>query len=189
MEVKPMDVEFLIFMSQMTDNQDGHLTNGPKSITRIPIGVVILVIGFLSPLLIPWVLDSDWSVATKGIISGLLTFGIPELFILLAIAVMGKQGYQYIKGKAFKYLKRFAPPDSVSRNRYNLGLVLFCIPLVFGILQPYLAHYIPFLKELPLWPHISLDVIFIIAIFVLGGDFWDKLSGLFQYKSRISRDY
>jgi hypothetical protein len=151
-------------------------------------GAIILVVGFLLPLLIPFVLKLEISAAAKSVISGLLAFGIPELFMFLAVIVMGRPGYDYIKGKAGKYLRRFLSIDHVSRNRYNFGLVLFCIPIAFGILQPYLAHYIPFLKELPLWSHISLDVIFIIAIFVLGGDFWDKLSGLFQYKARISRE-
>lgn len=169
----------------MTDNQDGLYKNGPNSIAKLRFGVVILVIGFLSPLLIPLVLASDWSVATKGIISGLLTFGIPELFMVLAIIVMGKPGYEYIKKKAGKYLKRFLPPDHVSKSRYYLGLVLFSIPIIVGVLQPYLAHFIPFLKELPLWYHISLDMIFIIGIFVLGGDFWDKLSGLFTYDVKV----
>ena len=173
----------------MIDNQGGLHKNGPNTIAKLRFGVVILVIGFLSPLLIPLVLASDWSVATKGIISGLLTFGIPELFMFLAIIVMGKPGYQYIKGKAGRYLKRFLPKDNVSKNRYYLGLALFSIPIVLGILQPYLAHFIAVLKEVPLGYNIGLDMIFIIGIFVLGGDFWDKLSGLFQYKAKIAREY
>ncbi len=166
-----------------------ELKNPKRSKTKLTIGVVVLVLGFFSPLLIPLVVASNWSIATKSIISGLLAFGIPELFMLLAIIIMGKTGYEYIKGKVGKYLKGFAPPDHVSQKRYYLGLVLFSIPIVFGILQPYLTHFIPLLKELPLWYHIGLDMIFIIGIFVLGGDFWDKLSGLFQHKAKITREY
>ena len=169
---------------QMTDNQDGLYKMGPNSIAKLRFGVVILVIGFLSPLLIPLVLASDWSVATKGIISGLLAFGIPELFMLLAIIVMGKPGYEIIKRKAHKYLKRFAPPDTVSLVRYRFGLVIFCLPILVGILEPYLAHFHHFFRELPLWFYMGLDMIFIIGLFVLGGDFWDKLSGLFQFKTK-----
>ncbi len=165
----------------MPDNQHDDVIKIQKSAAKLKLGTVILVVGFLSPLLIPLVVASNWSAATKGVVSGLLTFGIPELFILLAIVVMGKQGYQYIKGKAFNYLKRFAPPDEVSQARYRFGLVLFGIPVLAGILQPYLAYYIPFFKGNPLWFHIGLDVIFVIGLFVLGGDFWDKLRGLFRH--------
>ena len=152
-----------------------------KSKGKLRLGAVILVVGFLSPLLIPLVVASNWSATTKSIISGLLAFGIPELFMLLAIVVMGKPGYEYIKVKVGKYLKRYLPPDQVSQGRYNLGLVLFSIPVLVGVLQPYLAHFIPLFKGSPLWFHFGLDMIFVIGIFVLGGDFWDKLSGLFNY--------
>lgn len=169
----------------MPDNQNGDIIMKEKSKGKLRLGAVILVVGFLSPLLIPLVVASNWSATTKSIISGLLAFGIPELFMLLAIVVMGKPGYEYIKVKVGKYLKRYLPPDQVSQGRYNLGLVLFSIPVLVGVLQPYLAHIIPFLKEVPLWYHISLDMTFIIGIFVLGGDFWDKLSGLFNYDVKV----
>ena len=105
--------------------------------------------------------------------------------MLLAIVVMGKPGYEYIKGKAGIHLKRYLPPDQVSQGRYNLGLVLFSIPVLVGIFQPYIAHFIPLFKGSPLWFHIGLDMTFTIGIFVLGGDFWDKLSGLFNYDVKV----
>jgi hypothetical protein len=145
------------------------------------------VVGFLCPLLIPLVVASNWSAATKSVISGLLAFGIPEVFMIMAIAVMGKKGYELIKGKTIKYLKRFAPPDSVSRLRYRIGLTLFSIPVLIGILQPYLEHFSIVFQNLPLWFTIVLDVVFICSFFVLGGDFWDKISGLFKYDVRATK--
>jgi hypothetical protein len=153
---------------------------------RLILGVTILVIGFLSPLLIPLVTGTSWSVGVKTTVSGLLAFGIPEVFMLIAIAVMGKQGYEYIKGKAFKYLKRFAPADEVSSTRYRIGLIMFSLPLLFGWLQPYLGHYFTFLNILPVWQYIVGDIIFFASFFVLGGDFWDKFSGLFKHKAKVA---
>ncbi len=152
---------------------------------KITVGFIVMAIGFLSPLLIPLVLGSTWSLATKTTISGLLAFGVPELLMLLAIAIMGKEGYELIKGKVRKYLKRIAPPDTVSRTRYHFGLFLFCMPLLIGLLQPYITHFIPSLDQIPLWVHIILDMTLIIGIFVLGGDFWDKFSGLFKYGFKV----
>lgn len=168
----------------MTDIQDIPDKNKPKSIAKLRLGAAILVIGFLSPLLIPLVLTSNWSETTKGIITGVLAFGIPEIFMLLAIVVMGKQGYEYMKAKFSKFLKPYLPPDKVSRSRYYLGLVFFFIPVLVGIFHPYLAHFFPILKGTPLWFHYGLDMIFIIGIFVLGGNFWDKLRSLFNYNTK-----
>ena len=162
-----------------------ELKNPIRSKTKLTIGGFVLVIGFLCPLLMPLVVASNMSAATKSIVSGLLAFGIPEVFMLAAIAIMGKKGYQHIKHVAKKHLKRFAPPDTVSRLRYRMGLLFFCLPLVMGVLQPYLTYFIGSVEMIPFWFHFSLDMIFIIGIFILGGDFWDKLRGLFLYDVKV----
>lgn len=154
---------------------------------RLILGVSILVIGFMSPLLIPLVTGTSWSVGVKTTVSGLLAFGIPEVFMLIAVAIMGKQGYEYIKEKAFKYLKRFAPPDTVTLIRYRIGLAMFSLPLLLGWLQPYLGHYFSFLNQLPVWQYVVGDIIFFTSFFVLGGDFWDKFSGLFNHGIKVNR--
>lgn len=153
--------------------------------TRLIFGGIILVVGFMSPLLIPLVTGTDWSVGIKTTLSGLLAFGIPEVFMLIAVAVLGKQGYEFLKAKALRYLKQFAPSDSVSLARYRIGLVMFCFPLLAGWVQPYLGHYISFLQEAPLWSYILGDILFLASFFVLGGDFWDKFSGLFNHSVKV----
>ena len=162
------------------------MTNSPQiSKARLILGASILVIGFMSPLLIPLVTRTDWSIGIKTTLSGLLAFGIPEVFMLIAVAVLGKQGYEFLKGKALRYLKRFAPSDSVSLVRYRIGLIMFSFSLLVGWLQPYLGHYFSFLTELPLWSYILGDIIFISSFFVLGGDFWDKFRGLFNHSVKV----
>ncbi len=152
----------------------------PKN--KLILGAIIFISGFASPLLIPLVTKTSWSIAIKTAVSGLLAFGIPEIFMIVAVAIMGKPGYEFLKGKVFGLLKKIAPPDSVSFTRYRIGLVMFILPLLAGWFQPYLGHFIPSLKQLPVWFFIIGDTIFVISFFVLGGDFWDKFSGLFRYK-------
>jgi hypothetical protein len=162
------------------------MTNQPEiSKTRLILGGVILVVGFMSPLLIPLVTATDWGIGIKATLSGLLAFGIPEVFMLIAVAVLGKQGYEFLKGIAFKFLKRFAPSDSVSLVRYRIGLVLFSFPLLVGWIQPYLGHYFSFIQELPLWFSTIGDLMLFSSFFVLGGDFWDKFSGLFKHNVKV----
>lgn len=155
----------------------------PRS--KLLLGGTILIVGFMSPLLIPLVMGSDLTDSYKSILSGFLAFGIPEIFMIIAVAVMGKQGFEFIKEKVFKYLKRFAPADEVSLTRYRLGLFMFSLPIIIGFLRPYLSHYLPFLKDLPIWWFLISDMLFVSSFFVLGGDFWDKLSGLFKYNVKV----
>lgn len=160
-----------------------------RSKSRILFGTIILIVGFVSPVFIPVVLASGLGAGLKSVLTGLLAFGIPELFMLIAIVIMGKPGYNFIKGKLFAYLKPLAPPDRVSRTRYNIGLVLFSTPLIVGLIYPYLEFFLPELSTGPISVHIASDLILIISFFVLGGDFWDKVSGLFNYNIKAKRSF
>lgn len=149
--------------------------------SRLYFGAAVLIIGFCSPLFIPLVTKSSLSVGLKTTISGLLAFGIPEIFMLIAVSIMGKAGYEFLKSKLVGVLRILAP-DQISLTRHRIGVVLFLLPVLIGFLQPYLGHYINFFKNIPLWYYITGDIIFITSIFILGGKFWDKLQSLFLYK-------
>jgi hypothetical protein len=156
----------------------------PKAGWRFRTGVVIFVVGFLSPLLIPLVARTGLPTAWKVGISGALAVGIPEVFSLAAIAIMGKEGFMVIKGWFLRFLKKYGPPATVSRTRYRIGLVIFLMPLVFGWSTPYVFHFIP-----EYWTHHMVygligDMALLVGLFVLGGDFWDKLRALFIYGAR-----
>ena len=156
--------------------------------TRLTLGATILVLGFMSPILIPTVASTVWSVGVKGAISGLLAFGIPEIMMIIAVAVLGKAGYEYLKQKALFFLKRFAPSDTVSPLRYRIGLIMFTVSLLGAWAQPYLAHFFPDLHNIPVWVFIIGDFIFIFSFFVLGGNFWDKFSGLFYHSVTVVKE-
>ncbi len=149
---------------------------------RFTVGVVVFVVGFLSPLLIPVIAATNLSTKWKAAISAMLSVGIPEVFSIIAIALMGKSGYTYLKTKVFTFLKRQAPPDEVGPTRYRIGLILFVIPFLYGWFAPYVPNLAPGPGLQPLWANIAGDLMLIVSLFVLGGDFWDKLRSLFVYR-------
>ena len=144
----------------------------------------IFIAGFLSPLLIPVVTTSNLSTGWKATLSGLLAIGIPELFMVIAAAVAGKEGFSYIKSKIFGLFKKYGPPDTVSKTRYNIGLVLFLIPILAGWLIPYISNLIPSYEENRILINIVGDIVLVTSLFILGGDFWDKLRSLFVHGAR-----
>ena len=127
---------------------------------------------------------SEWWIAA---LTGLLAFGIPEIFMIVAVAILGKEGFAYLKNSIGKYLKPLAPPDEVSRGRYNVGLVLFSLPILAGFLQPYLNHEFHFLGDVPAIFYMLGDLMIVSSLFVLGGNFWDKLRGLYIHKVKVIR--
>ena len=157
-----------------------------KPVNKIPrirlyVGGFIFIIGFLAPLLVPLVTRSELSTAWKTTLSGILMAGIPELFMVITVSILGKDGYQFLKGKVFAFLKKHGPPQRVSRVRYKIGLVFFTIPLLLALLFPYLSHHFTSLDKIESVINIGGDVMFFTSFIILGGEFWDKVRALFTY--------
>ena len=57
---------------------------------RYESGVAVVVLFQCAPLAIPWVWTTDWSAWVQTTLSAALALGIPEIGILLGIALIGK---------------------------------------------------------------------------------------------------
>ena len=160
----------------------GHISR-----SRLLVGGAIFIAGLLSPLLIAVVVNSSLSTGTKTLLSGALAFGIPEVGMLLAIIILGKDGFAYLKKTSIQFMRRnFMPPEKVSRTRYRVGLVMITLPLLMAWLGPYLGGYIFGDNKLSWITALAGDVLFLTGLFVLGGDFWDKLRALFRYEASVT---
>lgn len=151
---------------------------------RLLTGGFFFLLGLICPVFIPLVLTTNLPVAFKSIFSGLLALGIPELLMLIAIAILGRHGYEYLKASIFQIFKKYGPPAKVSRMRYRIGLVLFIAPIIGALVLPYVSDILTRYKENYLVINIALSLTFLISLLVLGADFWDKLRSLFIYNSK-----
>jgi hypothetical protein len=143
------------------------------------LGSIILIVSFLAPLLIPFVVQLKISSSLKAIISSLLIFGIPEAGMLIAVVILGKEGYTYLKSHLFFWLKS---TTAISRTRHNIGITLFSLTLILGFLMPYVSYFFPSLLEKNLYLNfLILDILLFISLFVLSKNFWGKLKTLFIY--------
>jgi len=159
----------------------------PASGWRFKLGIVLFLLSVLLPLVaIPLAATLDLSAAMATSVASALLMG-GEVLGLSAVAVMGKSGFAFIKNRVFGFLKQYGPPQKVSRIRYNIGLVMLGIPILFAWLSVYVADYIPGFSKNPLPYALAGDVLLLISLFVLGGDFWDKVKALFVYNDRVKR--
>ena len=156
----------------------------PAAGWRLKLGVALLGLSIALPVLgVPLLAAMDLSATTVATVSGVLVVGA-EVLGIFAVAVMGKSGYAYIKNRVFGFLKQYGPPAEVSPTRYAIGLVMFTIPLVFGWLAPYATDLIPGYLGNELTYGIIGDLLLLVSLFVLGGDFWDKLRALFFHGAK-----
>ena len=146
--------------------------------SRLILGGIIFISGFMAPLAIPLVTDSNLSTEWKTMLSAVLVLGVPEVFMLIAVAILGKQGFDYLKSYLWQAIR---PADKVSATRYRIGLVLFFAPVLFGWLFPYLELWVTEFEAHRVRLAIVGDIIFASSLFVLGGDFWLKIKALFTH--------
>jgi hypothetical protein len=165
----------------MDKSNTSETRNVEVSKTRLIIGGILFAGGFLSPLAIPLVTQSDLPGNWKVFLSTGLVAGLPEVGMVLAAAVLGKQGFALLKEKLFSLLRKHTAPAAVSAGRYRIGLFMFLFPLVVGWLTPYAAHFFPVLAGKPLLPAIIFDLVFAASFLVLGAGFWEKIRSLFVH--------
>jgi hypothetical protein len=155
----------------------------PKN--RLLLGGAIFVMGILCPLLVPLVASTGLSTAWKATLSGLLMLGIPEFFMLIAAAVLGKTGFRYLKCLLFGFLKSHVVPEKVSPNRYRVGLFVFFVPVIWGWIAPYFSEFVS-IREYRLTFAIAGDLMLLAGLILLGGEFWEKLRSLFLHRAVVS---
>jgi len=163
----------------------GHANNTPPPAGwRFYLGVALFTASLFGPLLlIPFLATLDISAARIASISGIILIG-PEILLVAAAAIMGKAGYAYLTTLALGFLKQYGPPQRVGRLRYSFGLALFALPILFGWLAPYLAQIIPGFQGNEIGFALAGDGLLLISLFVLGGEFWDKLRALFIHDAK-----
>lgn len=162
-------------------------TSTTKAGWRFRIGVGLFVLGFACPVLLPLVAMTDLSPAVKAGLSAALLLGIPELMMLVAAAVMGKEGFRHIKSRVYGALKKGLPPQEVGPWRYNFGLVLFSATVLYGWVSPYAYSVVPDLAEYRMLLGLVGDLVLLASLYLLGGEFWDKLRALFIHSSKVIR--
>lgn len=145
---------------------------------RMLLGAGVFIGGQLAMLGAPVIHAMDVPDPWAGVLTIVVLFVIPDLALIAAIAIWGKPGYLYLKGRLFAFLKRGLPPERVGPTRYAVGLTMFLAPIVLAWITPYLgAATGEALTRTP--PAIAGDVVFLASFFVLGGEFWDKVRSLF----------
>jgi hypothetical protein len=150
-------------------------------IWRFRIGVALIAVGWICPLFIPLVTGSTLPTEWKTALSGFLLVVGPEVLSLMAIAILGKDGFNLLKEKVYALLRRAAPTAKVSRVRYRAGLAIWALLVVYGWLVSYAPNLVPGYSEYRIALNLTADFLFVASLFVLGGDFWEKLRSLFIY--------
>lgn len=151
---------------------------------KLYIGITFFAIGLLLPLLALVVPFLGIPTLAETLLSAILIVGGPEVFLILGVVFAGKPTMTYIK-KRFKSAI-FDSPVSAMRHYLGIGC------LVFSVLSSWIMMYIFVLTNWELSPEVtlilfgSIDLLFVVSFFIMGGPFLQKLMDLFTRESPAS---
>jgi hypothetical protein len=149
---------------------------------RIKLGFALFILSIGWPVLLPVMPLVGFSGSAIAAFSGAMLVAA-EVMILAGAAIAGKEGFAYIKSRVLGLLKSYTPPEKVGRTRYIVGLILFVVPFLVGWASPYLGKYVAGFEAHAFYYGIAGDALLLISLFVLGGEFWDKLRSLFLHRA------
>ena len=152
--------------------------------TRLKLGVSLLILGLVMPVGTLAVVATEWPVPVKTVVSSILLFGF-EIMLIPAVALMGKDNFDRIWAGAMRVLKTLKPAGDVSKTRYKVGLYMLVGPTLYAWIASYAPSWLPEDYALRVWVNVGLDVVTLASLFVLGGDFWDKVRALFLHDARV----
>jgi hypothetical protein len=152
--------------------------------TRLKLGVALLILGLVMPAGTLAVVATEWPAPVKTVVSGILLFGF-EIMLIPAVALMGKDNFDRIWAGAMRVLKTLKPAGDVSKTRYKVGLYMLVGPTLYAWIASYAPSWLPEDYVLRVWVNVGLDVVTLASLFVLGGDFWDKVRALFLHDARV----
>ena len=162
---------------------------------RYKVGFTMIVVGnlsILSALFMPAL------GAGSGVVGAMVVGG--EIVSLASIVFLGKAGFKAIKSKFLGFVKAsYTSPVGKSRHYFGIALLLTNL-LITAILALYAADSMgaatpdgphPIVwgldleqqKTLVTWLFLIDPISFLLAIYVLGADWWDKFSRVFVWEA------
>jgi F0F1-type ATP synthase membrane subunit a len=161
----------------------------PEKDWKYYLGLSLFIYSFIPICTVELLFLLPFSTSAKAS-AALVYVGSGEIAFLSAVALLGKPFVDMLKARIkgfFIRKKPVLPPEPIGKTRHLIGVTLFFVsflpyPIVVGIL----IFGNPMGRDLHYLVAALLtgDVIFIISLFVLGGEFWERLKKLFEWPGK-----
>ena len=142
-------------------------------------GVTFFALSWITPFLALFVPSLGLPTTWSAVLAGSLVMGGPEVLAVLAVILLGKENFIYLKNRLFGWIKVQVFPASAPRYYFALTLMVgSSLVQWFGMYYPSVVA----IDEVVLVRvRLLLDLIFLSSLVLAGEQFWDKLRRLFTY--------
>jgi hypothetical protein len=151
---------------------------------RFYAGMTALALSVILPLCVFFVPLLGLSTAHSAILAGALVAGAPEVLCIVAVALLGKETFRYLIHRTKHALRRAVVDQPASKTRYYVGLAI----VMLSWLPAYVYAYVPGLMpggDARIYILAAMDLAFVASVFLMGGEFWEKVRRIFVYEGKI----
>ena len=114
----------------------------PAATWRFKAGIGIAIFYVLMWLTVPLMAALGVETGRVAAYTGLV-FIAAKILLVLCVAVMGKAGFQQLKRTVFGAFSGLVTEGPVSKPRHVIGLIMFCLPIVTAMAEPYFDKLLP----------------------------------------------
>lgn len=165
---------------------EGKAPSGWRRIVGITLFVLHLILPVIALVLVP-ILGLPTGVSSAVI--GLSVVGGPDVLLIAAIAVLGKDGVAELMGKLGSVVRRVTKWDAVTERRYRIGTWVLLISLLLPTVILFVWH--DSVKEIDgqpgwaFWLLLASTFGFIGAVMSMGAPFWLRVQAVFTWDAEI----
>lgn len=168
---------------------DGRPAPGASGWRR-PVGVSLFVLHIILPLIALVVVPIlGLPEGTNAILFGLSVVGGPDLLLIAAIAVLGKDGVAQLMSSLGSVVRNVTRWDRVTRRRYIAGLWVLSISLVLPTAILFFWNdSIVKVGDQPGWGYwvlLASTFAFIGAVLSMGAPLWSRIQAIFTWDAEI----
>jgi len=151
---------------------------------RFYCGMAAIVLSIILPLSALAVPMLGLPTTQSALLAGALVAGAPEVLVILAAALLGKDTFQYFVHKIKGMLRSALPDRPASKLRYYTGLAV----ILLSWIPAYVCAYAPSVMpggNARITTLAVMDLAFVASVVLMGGEFWEKVRRIFVYEGKI----
>lgn len=157
---------------------------------RRAVGVTLFVLHIILPVIaLVLVPILGLPEGANAVLIGLSVAGGPDVLLIVAIAVLGKDGVTELMGKLGSVVRRVTKWDAVTEGRYRVGGWVLVVSLLLPTIILFFWH--DSIKDVDgqpgwgFWVLLASTFGFIGAVMVMGAPFWLRVQALFTWDADI----
>jgi len=171
----------------MSMHDDAAETAQPPTLKRdwrFYSGMAAIALSIILPLCALLVPMLGLPTTQSALLAGALVAGAPEVLCILAVALLGKDTFQYFVHKATSVLRSAVLERPASKPRYYSGLAVILLSWIPAYVYAYAPSVMPG-GDARVTILAVMDLAFVAAVFLMGGEFWEKVRRIFVYEGKL----